>query len=193
MRLLRSIEWSKSNVAECRSAVVDAIFSVLPAYADAAAQAGADFYDAIRVVEVGDPMGAIAMSDFDPVAFDGAVRVFVQDVIDGKPIDQFNSKVIDRVDKDIRRAANMSVAGNAQRDPLKPKYARVPSGGETCSFCLMLASRRAVYKKEEAASHAHPGCDCRIVPSHGDGSEIEGVRPGRDISPMEVRRCALCK
>ncbi len=176
-RLLESIEWRPDSIAECRAALVDALLSVMPTYTDAAAQAGADFYDAVRAAEVGEAMGALAVSGFDREAFEGAVRAFVQDVVDGKPAEQLNGKVIDRVDRDIRRSANMSVAENARRDPLKPKYARVPSGGETCEFCIMLASRGAVYGTEEAASHAHPGCDCRVVPSFGDGSEIEGYDP----------------
>lgn len=53
----------------------------------------------------------------------------------------------------------------------------MPSGGETCSFCLMLASRGAVYNTPEAASHAHPSCDCRIVPSFDGGCDIEGYDP----------------
>ena len=119
----------------------------------------------------------MAFSGFEPGALDGAVRAFVQDIVDGKPTEQFNRKVLDRIDRDIRRAPNMAVAENVRRDPLKPRYARVPSGGETCSFCLMLASRGAVYNTPEAASHAHPGCDCRIVPSFDGGCDIEGYDP----------------
>lgn len=176
-RLLESIEWRPDNIAECRAALVDALLSVMPTYADAAAQAGADFYDAVRAYEVGEAIGAQAFSGFDPEAFEGAVRAFAQAIVDGKPVELFNVKVVDRVDRDIRRSANMSVAENAQRDPLKPKYARVPGGGETCEFCIMLASRGAVYGTAEAASHAHPGCDCRIVPSFGGEHDIEGYDP----------------
>lgn len=41
---------------------------------------------------------------------------------------------------------------NAARDPLRPKWARVPSGTETCQFCLMLASRGFAYTSEKSAS-----------------------------------------
>lgn len=59
------------------------------------------------------------------------------------------------------------------------RYARVPSGGETCPFCMMLASRGAVYHTEESAGdagHYHTHCRCRIVPVWGD-SGIEGYDP----------------
>lgn len=176
-RLLDSIDWGAADIASARAALVDILIALMPTYTDAAAQAGADFYDALREAAAGEKLGAVAFSGFEPGALDGAVRAFVQDIVDGKPMEQFNRKVLDRIDRDIRRAPNMSVAGNARRDPLKPKYARVPSGDETCSFCLMLASRGAVYSTPEAASHAHPGCDCRVVPSFGDVSEIEGYDP----------------
>lgn len=177
MKLLERIEWTPDSISECRAAALDALLSAVPAYADAAAQAGTDFYDAVRTAVVGEALGAAASSGFDHAAFDGAFRAFVQDMVDGEPVERFNEDVVARVDRDIRRAPNMAVAENARRDPLRPKYARVPSGGETCEFCIMLASRGAVYGTAEAASHAHPGCDCRVVPSFGDGSEIEGYDP----------------
>ncbi|AOZ62833.1 capsid maturation protease [Rhodococcus phage Partridge] len=66
-------------------------------------------------------------------------------------------------------------------------WARVPTGRETCGFCLMLVSRGPVYRSAEAAGlrlgnsdaikalqgdldvseymdQWHPGCDCKTVP-----------------------------
>lgn len=50
------------------------------------------------------------------------------------------------------------------------RYARVPQGAETCTFCLMLASRGFVYLTPESAegwNHVHTGCDCIIVAGVG--------------------------
>lgn len=72
-----------------------------------------------------------------------------------------------------------AVMFQTQRDPLKPKWARVPAGTETCSFCIMLASRGFVYHSEGKAGsdgHYHPYCDCRIVPGF-DGMGVEGYNP----------------
>ena len=63
------------------------------------------------------------------------------------------------------------------------RFARVPTGFETCAFCLMLASRGAVYHSRKAAGefrHFHRNCDCKVVPSFEDDPEaelVEGVRP----------------
>lgn len=67
---------------------------------------------------------------------------------------------------------------NGRRDPRKPKFARVPTGDETCDFCLMLASRGFVYSSKMSAGgvkldHYHSGCNCRVV-AGWDGDDVEG-------------------
>ena len=46
-------------------------------------------------------------------------------------------------------------------------WARVPSGSEACAFCLMLASRGAVYHTKQTAGGRgkkfHGGCGCAVV------------------------------
>ena len=44
----------------------------------------------------------------------------------------------------------------------------VSAGFETCPFCLMPASRGAVYHTRKSAGewkHFHRGCDCKVAPS----------------------------
>lgn len=177
MRVLERVDWEGGDIAECRAAVSEAVRMACGAYADVAAQASADFYDAARELAAGEALGARAVSGYDPAATDGAVRAFTQDIVDGKPVDQFNRKVLERVDYEMKRAAANSTVANARRDPLKPRWARVPSGSETCQFCLMLASRGFVYRSEESAgNHYHAHCDCRIVPGW-PGTKVEGYDP----------------
>lgn len=176
LAVLESITWTPENIAECRDIVLQALAAIMPTYTDAAAQVGADMYDAVRETAVGGAMGATAVSGYELAATAGAVRAFVQDIVDGKPIEVFNRKVLSRVDRDVRRAENISVAENAMRDPLKPKYARVPSGSETCGFCLMLSSFGFHYSSRSAASHAHDNCDCRVVAQFGE-SRVEDYDP----------------
>lgn len=175
LRVLESIDWTPANIAECRAIVVDALESVLPMYTSAAAQASADLYDAIRQASVGAPLGAQAYSGYDPAATEGAVRAFVQKIVDGNPVETFDGLVLSRVDYELRRAANYCIMANGRRDQLKPKYARVPTGAETCDFCLMLASRGFVYHSVSSAAvdHVHESCVCRVVPGF-PGDEVEG-------------------
>lgn len=177
LKVLQGINWTPENIAECRELVLQALASVMPTYTDMAAQASADFYDAAREMVVGERMGAQAISDYDPAKTEGAVRGFVRFVL-RDDVQTFNDQVLQRIDYEMKRSANMSVVENGRRDPKKVRYARVPTGDETCDFCLMLASRGFVYQSEgtAGAGHTHSSCDCRCVPGW-DGMEVEDYDP----------------
>lgn len=177
LRVLQGIRWTPENVAECRELVLQVLANVMPTYTTMAAQASADFYDAARELVVGERLGAQAISDFDMRKTEGAVRGFVRFVLDGR-VETFNDQVLQRIDYEMKRSANMSVVENGRRDPKSVRYARVPTGAETCDFCLMLASRGFVYQSEgtAGAGHTHYACDCRCVPGW-DGMEVEDYDP----------------
>ena len=159
LKVLQGIQWTPENVAQCRDLVIQALAAVMPTYTTMAAQASADFYDAARELSIGKPMGAVAVSGYDPRKTEGAVRGFVRFVLRDE-VQTFNDQVLQRIDYEMKRSANMSVVENGRRDPKKVRYARVPTGAETCDFCLMLASRGFVYQSEgtASASHVHAGC-----------------------------------
>ena len=162
LKVLQGIQWTPENIAECRELVLQALSSVMPTYTTMAAQASADFYDAARELVVGERMGAQAISGYDKEKTAGAVRSFVRFVLDGR-VDTFNDQVLQRIDYEMKRSAGESMFANGRRDKRRPKYARVPTGSETCDFCLMLASRGFVYTSEATAGaikldHYHAGC-----------------------------------
>ena len=177
LEVLQGINWTPENIAECRDIVIQALAAVMPAYTTMAAQASADFYDAARELVVGEKMGAKAISDFDMRKTEGAVRGFVRFVL-RDDVQTFNDQVLQRIDYEMKRSANMSVVENGRRDPKRVRYARVPTGAETCDFCLMLASRGFVYQSEgtAGAGHTHYACDCRCIPGW-DGMEVEDYDP----------------
>ena len=163
------------DVATVREQVIAAMQVWCGGATDQAAVLAAAFYDGLRELELGAPMGAVASSGRNPDATDGAVRAFAEKLVDGKP-DEFVTLCLERLDYETKVAANEAVLINGHRDSRRPRYARVPDGAETCGFCLMLASRGFVYQSEAAASHAHAGCDCRTVPSWG-ARGVEGYDP----------------
>lgn len=68
----------------------------------------------------------------------------------------------------IRRTAEASLV----------RWARVPTGAKTCAFCLVLASRGAVYRSEDTAGAKYHGdCDCMPVMSRTDDDLPEGYNP----------------
>lgn len=160
------------DVADVRRQVVAIMQGICGTSTDAVAQLSAQFYDGLRYYELGETMGAQPTSGREADATEGAVRAFADKLVKGNP-DAFVNLLRDRVDYEIKVAASQTCLENAKRDRRKPKFARVPTGIETCDFCLMLASRGFVYHTEAAASHAHGGCDCRIVPSW-KSQEVEG-------------------
>lgn len=154
-------------VAEVRDEVVRIMDAYCGPASEVSARLSADFYDGLRERTVGERMGAWAESGRDPAATDGAVRAFAQDLVDRKPTEDFIKKCVSRLGYEVRRAAGTSIQSNAERDPLRPRYARVPAGGETCEFCIMLASRGPVYRSAERAGmldHWHDNCRCSVVP-----------------------------
>ncbi|MFF3555334.1 VG15 protein [Streptomyces tsukubensis] len=61
-----------------------------------------------------------------------------------------------------------TIVTSAQRDRRALRWMRVPSG-TACGFCLMVASRGAVYASEKSGggikgAEFHPNCQCTVVP-----------------------------
>lgn len=175
--LLAAIEYS--DVADLREKVIAALEPLLASATDRAAAIAASFYDSIREQAIGSAFGAEACSMREPAATEGAIRAIVKGAEGGGALAAIVPKLLLRVDYEVKRAAGECVAENAHRDGACTGYARVPTGAETCGFCLMLASRGFVYRTAQTAGadgHYHAHCDCRIVPGF-DGMEVEGYDP----------------
>lgn len=167
-----------ADIADIRNAVIAIMQPACGASSTMAARLAADFYDGLRArFGIDDGFRAEVDSQRVPEATEGAVRAFAQGLVDDKPVEQFVGKCVDRIDYETRKAANECVEFNAKNDPKKPRWARIPTGVETCQFCIMLASRGFVYHSEETASHAHAHCDCRVIPSWDKSPTAQGYDP----------------
>ena len=94
---------------------------------------------------------------------------------------------------DAFRSLNETIISNVGRDKDRGvRFARVPTGFETCTFCIMLASRGAVYHTRKSAGefrHFHRHCDCKVVPGFEDDPDaelVEGVNP-EELRDLYVR------
>lgn len=158
------------------------VLEIMQVYCEGAANASATlaarFYEEARAYSLGaSDYAAIVDSGRKSEATEKAVSSFFTK----KGADQAGiiEKLLQRIDFEIKRAAGDCVFQNGRRDPRKPRYARVPSGSETCKFCLMLGSRGFVYTTALAAgdlNHYHANCDCRVVPSW-KSSTVQGYDP----------------
>lgn len=167
------------DIAAARNEIIAIMDTLLAPYTDNVAAVAATFYDGLRAY-FGIDDGFIAESESmrEPAATAGAVRAFMQTQVDGEPFGVLENLLTERVDYECKRAANECIAYNAKNDPKRPKWARVPTGAETCMWCIMLASRGFAYLSEEAASHTHANCDCRVIPSWDkDNPAVQGYDP----------------
>lgn len=102
------------------------------------------------------------------------LRLLEQHFMGESPEDRLRRSIGTIARDQVRRRGNQTTLHNAKRDKLR--YARVPMGGETCAFCMMLASRGFVYHSAATAgegNHYHHDCRCKVVPGF-DGIKVEG-------------------
>ncbi|WP_246815485.1 VG15 protein [Alloscardovia sp. HMSC034E08] len=83
---------------------------------------------------------------------------------------------------DLMRASDrLTTDRNMRIDPAQPRWARVPTGFETCAFCAMLAGRGFEYRSAESAgleNSYHSRCDCQIVPEwNGHSMPVQDYHP----------------
>lgn len=174
LRALENAEWD--TIAQLREIMAVVMDQVCFDAVDTARIVAADMYDDVRKAAVGKKLGYMPQLHYDPNRVYGAVKACIQSVVKTGDTRQFGQKLADRVDYEIKNSAAASAAQFAKMDPLKPRWARVPAGRETCGKCIMLASRGFVYHSAEAASHFHQHCDCRVVQGY-DGMTVEGYDP----------------
>lgn len=166
-------------VNELRDEAIEAVEDSLNAFGDQASALALDLFDEITGAYGIEADTAI----YDTVPremIDGGVRFRAIDLADGR-VDAFTRDVADLTRYYIHRSAFENMERNCERNDLR--YARVPSGRETCGFCFMLSSRGFVYRSEQTAGSSnayHDNCDCVIVPGFEGlpwSEQVEGYDP----------------
>ena len=181
------LAWCRANasatVAEKREAAKLIMDGYIQGYDDIAAEFAAEWYDH-RAQKSGVALDqAITMTTYKPESVDDVARYQAKKLAKGDDA-EFAKACGEFARNDAFRSLNETIVANVGRDRDKgARFARVPTGFETCTFCLMLASRGAVYHTRKSAGefkHFHRGCDCKVVPSFDPDSDaelVEGVRP----------------
>ena len=181
------LAWCRANasasVAEKREAAKLIMDGYIQGYDDIAAEFAAEWYDH-RAQKSGVALDqAITMTTYKPESVDDVARYQAKKLAKGGDA-EFAKACGEFARNDAFRSLNETIIANVGRDRDKgARFARVPTGLETCTFCLMLASRGAVYHTRKSAGewkHFHRGCDCKVVPSFEDdpyAEVVEGVKP----------------
>lgn len=87
----------------------------------------------------------------------------------------------------VKRTGQDTLLNNAMRD--SAEFAWIPAG-DTCAFCIMLASRGWQYISKDAlknghAEHIHSNCDCTYMVRHSHDMNIRGYDPDKYLAQYE--------
>ena len=181
------LNWCAQNptasVAEKREAAKLIMEGYVQGYDDIASEFAAEWYDHRAKSEGISLDQAITMAVYSPEKSDAVARYQARKLTKGGDA-AFAKACGEYARNDAFRSLNETIISNVGRDKDKgARFARVPTGFETCTFCLMLASRGAVYHTRKTAGewkHFHRRCDCKVVPSFEDdplAEVVQGVKP----------------
>lgn len=156
---------------EYYASVIDYANALATKYGEAAGAAACDMYDAISGLQ-----GAkVAPAVMAPTATRSEVAKAVRGTMKTR-----NPKIVaDAVGRQVKLVGVDTMQQNALRDGAE--WAWIPQG-DTCAFCLTLASQgwqRASKNaiKDGHAEHIHANCDCTYAVRFDSGLDVEGYDP----------------
>jgi hypothetical protein len=167
------------TVADARDASIAIVEDCLAVFGDQAQALSAELFDEICDAEgIGAAPGAMFDDVIDRSMLADKVHYFAGKLVGGD-WEGYAGSNADLAACYVHRSALENMARNCYANGVK--YARVPTGRETCAWCYMLASRDFDYVSDRSAAAAsHAGCDCVIVPgvkgvTHIDGYDPDGI------------------
>lgn len=162
-----SLDLSRPEAA--RDALLEFVPVLTQQYGDVAATLAADWYDELRAASgAAGRFRALTAAAVPSGAVEAKVRYLAGHLWTPEPTAMLGG-LLTATDKYVKQPARDTVAANAKREGVR--WARVPQGSKTCAFCLVLASRDAVYHSKKAAGDLgrgvgdrfHGDCDCAVV------------------------------
>lgn len=156
-----------------RNELIDYAYALVEKYSAASSAAACEFYDAIALLsgEVLPPALPAESASLNKVGkvVNGAIK-------NSGANEEVVSSAIGRL---VKQAGQDTTLQNALRDGAQ--FAWIPSG-DTCAFCLALASRGWQTASKKAvnnghAEHIHANCDCAYAIRFNDRTRYEGYNP----------------
>lgn len=153
--------------AELQVALMDLLPGLLETWGEAFAAAAADWYDELR--ETSDISGRFT-AIVEPIADLGAYALAgwgSEPLSISEPdVAAARARIEDGFQKRLVNSANNTITGSAKADPQARGYMRRTRAG-ACKFCIMVASRGAVYTEQSSRFACHGHCYCEAVPAWG--------------------------
>lgn len=164
------------GVTAMREAAIEALQQSVSIHGEMSQSLAAQLFDEVCSLEGIGPYTFEMVDDIiDFAMLEEKVRYYARALVEQDGGDKFLNDCGALADFYARRSNYESMVRNCYRNHVR--YARVPTGTETCDFCMMLASRGFVYydqARAEEGSHMH--CDCVTI-CGGDSTQIEGYDP----------------
>lgn len=174
-----ALDLSKPEAA--RNALLEFVPLLTEQYGAVAATLAADWYDELRLASGSTSAFRTVTAPAVPAAaVQSQVRFLAGHLWSPEPMAMLGG-LLASTDKYVKQPGRDTVAFNAEREGVR--WARVPTGGKTCSWCLIIASRDAVFLSERSATKRadggryHGACDCQAVRIADDDDYPEGYLP----------------
>ena len=148
-----------------RNALLEFLPMLTAQYGDVAASLAAEFYEEMRAAAgARGAFTALGAVSVPAGAVEAKVRFLAAHLWTPSPHDMLGGLLV-AADKYAKQPGRDTIASNAKREGVR--WARVPTGSKTCSWCLTLASRDAVYRSKSSAGgdghRYHGDCNCQAV------------------------------
>lgn len=164
-------EWISRNGTEDEEAMIDYAFALATKYGEASAAMAAEMYDAV--------------AEFSGVSLPAAVPAETASYAETAKAVMGTRKIgseeiiADAVGRMVKMAGVDTTMRNAYRD--HAEWAWIPAG-DTCAFCLTLASLGWQPASKDAmrgghAEHIHANCDCTYAVRFDRRSNVSGYNP----------------
>lgn len=169
------VSWIRKNGGYAsipRDEVIQYAYALATKYGEASASLSAQMYDEIaELSRVTVPSAVVAET-----ASYGDIAKAVNGVMKNPTTDEYIGSVVGRY---VKRAGADTTLQNALRDGAE--FAWVPQG-DTCAFCIALASRGWQKMSKDAlknghAEHIHANCDCQYAVRFDGKSSVESYDP----------------
>ena len=164
----------EQNGVEDVQALINYSNRVAAKYGNASASLAAMMYDVVADLEgiVLDPAELASLPKY------GEVAKAVQGTL---KTSQNPEEIAGAVSRLVKRTGQDTILQNAERD--RAQFAWIPAG-DTCAFCITLASRGWQNMSKKAlsgghAEHIHSNCDCTYMIRHSKDFNVAGYNPDK--------------
>lgn len=157
--------------------LLDYSYSIVATYAEAAGAWAAEMYDAIAILEG----KYLPPAEIAEIAGYGDVAKAINGTL---KVSENAEEIASAATRWVKMASADTMLNNAIRDGAQ--FAWVPHG-DTCPFCITLASRGWQNASKKAlkgghAEHIHSNCDCQYTIRFDENTNVEGYDPDKYLS-----------